>query len=71
MDDLYLFARAFNMAAILLMRWDRDTTWYWAEPSDVPVTESGNYRVNPTVSVEKWRTLDRLRPVMEESVDCL
>lgn len=68
-DDLYLFARAFDMAAVVFVRWDNDTTWYWAEPSDIPVTDTGNYRVDPTSCTEDWRVLGDLRSVMEDAPD--
>lgn len=64
-DDLCVFAKAFQMVPVIFIRWDQNTTWYWAEPSDIPVTESDNYRVNPTVSIEEWRTLDVLASGLE------
>jgi len=64
-DDLYVFAKAFNMVALFLVRWDHDMTWYWAEPSDVPVTPSGRYRLDPAVCHRDWWTLADLDEILQ------
>lgn len=47
-------------------RWDRDTTWYFADPRDLPDTDAGARRLDPdAMDEDPWTTLDDLLDLPE------
>lgn len=45
------------------VRWDRDTEWYFADPRDLPETESGNRQLHPEDrDADVYATLDEVCP---------
>lgn len=55
-------------------RWDYDTTWYFADPRDLPETDTGRRRLDPdAMDEDPWTTLDDLLdlPECEECGDAI
>lgn len=47
-------------------RWDQDTTWYFADPRDLPETDGGARRLDPDArDADPWTTLDALLDLPE------
>ena len=62
LEALYGYTRLFtNAKPRVAVRWDNDTTWYIADPVDLPETDSGNKRLDPDARDEDYyTTLDDL-----------
>lgn len=61
-DALLRYCETFpNARPRAAVRWDRDTTWYLADPRDLPETDSGNRVLDPDArDADYYSTLDAL-----------
>ena len=56
---LCTFAAAFDATPLVGVRWDKDTTWYLDDPTELPITRSENVRLDPDDRDEYPRRVTR------------
>lgn len=63
-EKLLRFSELFPLAEPrAAVRWDNDTEWYFADPLDLPETDSGNRQIHPDARDEEiYETLDEVCP---------
>ena len=74
-ESLLVYSSLFrNAKPRVAARWDRDTTWYFADPRELPETDAGARRLDPdAMDEDPWTTLDDLLdlPECEECGDMI